>query len=447
MNVTLLKVLISVIVVSAGLYLGVTMTSDISSSDSGTMTLDFGNFDIKSTQAAGGNAVEALTSMCDEYGYLVTFDSDHNVETINGCPGIGDSREWGLYTWGDSGWEKYSGDPADLKLNSTSIVSWALCEEGGTPTPATDASGYNYYNLGEIKTIVCLAPSCTETVCALGGEDMIIGTDYYSNYPSSVYYKRTVLHTIADTGTYTTPNYEIIVKLNPDLVIGIASQNSHTKTIEKLRTVGINGVVTYDGEDLQSVYNNTYMVGIAMGLTDEATKLTQRLEEQVEQTYSAVSGISDRPSVMTALSIDKSPYVAGNYTYLNDIYGKSGSTNAFSSMNGWRQATSEKIVEYSPERIIIMSEVEVTESDYETVINNLPTEWKSTAAYASGDIYIIWGSANDMLSRPSTRLAQVTELLGRMFHEDAFLDVIHIPKIVGDNYTDYLIYSKELAIE
>ncbi len=444
MKLSAIKVVLSAILVSLGLFFGVSLTVDHSSTGDSTLTLDFGNYEIKSTNSADGNAIEALNNMCEKYGYSITYDENHNVKTIDGQPNIGDSRTWGLYTLNGSSWQKYNDDPTTLRLTASSMTSWALCESDETPVPIVDASGHTYYGFGEVKTIVCLAPSCTETVCALGGEDLIVGTDFYSNYPSSVQYKRTVLHTITDTGTYTTPSYEIIVKLNPDLVIGIASQNSHVKTIEKLREVGINGLVTYDGEDLQSVYNNTYMVGVAMGIAEEATKLTQRLKEEVEQTYSATSGISDRPSIMTALSINKSPYVAGNNTYINDIYTKSGATNAFSDINGWRQASSEKIVEYSPELIIVMSEEEVSESEYEEIINTLPEEWKTTKAYTNGDIYIMWGSANDMLSRPSTRLAQVSELLGRLLHEDAFLEKITIPKIVGNNYTDYLTYSKEL---
>ena len=446
MKVTLLKIVFSVFLVVSGVFLGITLTKDTSDTGQGTITLDFGNYDIKSSSAQGGNAAEALNAICDQYDFMITFDGEHNVKTINGYPGVGDSREWGLYTLNGTGWTKYSGAPTDLKITSTSVVSWALCEDGQSPSPAVDASGYSFYGFEKANTIVCLAPSCTETVCALGYEDLIIGTDFYSNYPSSVQYKRTVLHTITDTGTYTTPNYEIIVKLKPDLVIGIASQSSHTKTIEKLRAVGINGIVVFDGEDLESVYNNTYMTGIAMGLSTEAIQLTQRLKEEVEQTYSTTSGLSpsDRPSIMTALSINKSPYVAGNYTYLNDIYSKAGATNSFSDMNGWRQATPEKIPDYNPECIIIMSEVEVLESEYDDIIANLPSEWKSTDAFTNGEIYIVWGSANDMLSRPSTRLAQVTELLARVLHEDLFVDVIHVPKVVGDDYMDYLTYSKEL---
>ena len=442
---TVLKVLVSVILVASGAFLGIALTKDTTDNGTGTLTLDFGDYNIKSSTSVSGNAVEALTALCTQNGYPVTFDDSQNVKSINGLPGVGDKRTWGLYTLNSANaWEKYNDAPATLKLNESSKISWALCESGKTPTTVVDASGYSFYGLGVAQRIVCLAPSCTETVCALGYEDRIIGTDYYSNYPASVLYKRTVLHTIAETGTYTTPNYEVIVKLNPDLVIGIASQNSHTKTIEKLRSVGINGVVVYDGEDLQSVYDNTYMTGIAMGLGDEASALTQKLKEQVDQTYSAVSGLSSRPSVMTALSANKSPYVAGNNTYLNDVYRKAGALNAFSDLNGWRQASPEKIVEYDPQRIIIMSEEEVTQEDYDYLVANLPSEWKATSAYHDGEIYVIWGSANDMLSRPSTRLAQVTELLGRMFHEEAFLEVIHVPKIVGNEYLNYLTYSKEL---
>ena len=82
--------------------------------------------------------------------------------------------------------------------------------------------------------------------------------------------------------------------------------------------------------------------------------------------------------------------------------------------------------------------------NYDFIMANLPEEWKSTDAYKDGKIYMVCGSAADLMQRPSTRLAQATELVGRIFHEDSFPDKITIPKFFGNEYTNYLTYSKTL---
>lgn len=441
-----LKVILSLIVVLSGTFIGVSLTNDSSASSSGTFTVDFGNYTLESDSSSeNSNAYEALISLCNTYSFDLVFSTDGAVEKINGQPSSGDSRTWGLYTQNSKAvWQKYEGNASSLKISSYAGVSWGLCKDGETPTTVVDASGYSFYGYGTAKRIVCLAPSCTETVCALGGEELIVGTDRYSNYPASVEQKREA-KLIAEVGSYTSPSYEAIVQLDPDLVIGISSQYSHVKVINKLREVGINCVVTGGGEDLKTVYDNTYMVGIAMGLTSEAVTITQSLKEQVEQTYSIVAASTSTPSVMTSLSADKAPWVAGQNTYVSDIYSKSGARNAFGqSVDGWRQINAEMIVDNNPQYIIIISEGSATAENYQTMLDSLSKEWQSSDAYKNGNIYMFCDSAADMLQRPSTRLAQLTEIIGRICHESSFSDSIEIPKYIGDNYTDYITYSKEL---
>ena len=446
MKVTQLKLLVSIVLITIGLSLGIYYVQVPQPSDDGVMTLDFGNYDVQTAPVNDNvNANEALMEMCGKLSYEVVLDGDGNVKQINGKPEAGDSRTWGVYTLNSSyKWERYDGDSASLTVKSGSRVSWALCGSGETPTPCLDSTGKSFYGWDPAKRIVCLAPSCTETVCALGGEDLIVGVDMYSNFPTSIIQKKEA-GLIAEVGSYTTPNFETIVELEPDLVIGISSQYFHTKTIEKLREIGINGIVVSDGEDLQSVYDNTYMTGIAMGFDDAAKSVTLKLKEQVEQTYAITSSSPGRPVVMTALSYDKSPWVAGTDTYISDCYSKSGAYNVFQGrVEGWKMISAEEIVKYDPTLIIVISGLEATQSNYDMMMSNLPEEWKSTSAYDSGKIYLVSGMSEDLFSRPSTRLAQLTELLGRMFHEDAFSEKISVPMYFGDNYTDFITYSKEL---
>ncbi len=446
MKVTQLKLLVSVVFVAAGLALGVYFVQSPDSDGEGVMTLDFGDYEVETMTVDDEiNANEALVSMCGELGYDIVFDGDGNVQTINGYPKAGDSRTWGVYTLNSSySWVKYTEDSSTLTVNSGDRISWALCSSSGKPTPCVDMTGTSFYGYGTAKRIVCLAPSCTETVCALGGEEAIVGVDLYSNYPTSIIQKENA-GLITVVGTYTTPSFETIVELEPDLVIGISSQFMHVKTVEQLREVGINGIVVSDGEDLQSVYDNTYMTGIAMGYDDAAKSITLKLKEQVEQTHAIINATSGRPTVMTALSSEKSPWVAGTNTYVSDCYSKAGAKNAFEgSVDGWKQISAEEVIKINPDIIIVISQAKATESNYESMLANLSAEWKATTAYKNGDIYMVSGMSEDLYSRPSTRLAQLTEILGRMFHEDAFPSVIEVPMYYSDNYTDYLTYSKEL---
>jgi iron complex transport system substrate-binding protein len=62
------------------------------------------------------------------------------------------------------------------------------------------------------QRIVSLLPSLTESLCALGGCERLVGVDRYSNWPAHV-------KTLPVVGGGLDPNIESIVALKPDLVL------------------------------------------------------------------------------------------------------------------------------------------------------------------------------------------------------------------------------------
>ena len=80
------------------------------------------------------------------------------------------------------------------------------------------------------------------------------------------------------------------------------------------------------------------------------------------------------------------------------------------------------------------------------MMSSLSAEWRNTNAFENGNIYLLAGGATDLASRPSTRIAQFTELMCRILQPNVFID-IDVPYYIGDNYRDYLYYTKELGFD
>ena len=172
-------------------------------------------------------------------------------------------------------------DPANVKLGKKDIVSWARAADASEVMPGTDQSGFSYYSYadngyslrtGEKLRVVSLAPSVTETICAVGGLDFIVGTDLYSNYPATVTQAKSE-GKIKNVGGYSDPNYEWIVKLAPDVVFCEGGTGEHVAMADKLRKSGIDCVVTYDVIDVETLYDNIWMVASAMGLSGNANSV------------------------------------------------------------------------------------------------------------------------------------------------------------------------------
>ena len=446
-----IKVAISIVLVVLSALLAVAMVPSTSSASTNGIIIDFGDRDIAYVSVdvnSYSDAMSALEYACSYSGFELVVETS-SVISIDSLPSSGSVATWALYvtTVGSTEWTKITGDPADIQVDGYSAVAWGLCLDGELPTTAVDATGYCYYSYGQATRVVSLAPSCTETICADGGLNLIVGTDQYSNYPSAVV-EGQENGTIAIVGGYTNPSYELIIEANPDLVICLANQSGHLTMADKLRAVGINVVVMYGGESIDTILDNTYIVGESMGYNLKTQTTVNELESGLQDINDVLSNYFqiEYPSVMVSLSASKSPWVAGSDTYISDILSYVYCTNSYSGESGWAMVNSETVVQYNPEYIIIVSsDYSDTEESYQAMLDSLSAEWKSTDAYKNGNIYLLTESATDLASRPSVRVAQLTELVARIMHPDAFDDDIVVPYYIGDDYVDYLTYTKDLG--
>lgn len=92
----------------------------------------------------------------------------------------------------------------------------------------TDARGAQVQLATPPQRIVSLLPSLTESLCALGGCERLVGVDRYSNWPAHV-------KTLPVVGGGLDPNIESIVALKPDLVlVSMAS-----RAIARMKALGL----------------------------------------------------------------------------------------------------------------------------------------------------------------------------------------------------------------
>jgi len=417
------------------------------------LVLDFGYWDTQWVEMdfpEGMNGKDVIEKACIMLGYdAPVWINENELYSVNDQVNLVGVK-WGFYVQDGGQWV-----PCDVTqdISKYHLVSWSRTSGPSAMIPGSDQSGFEYYSYardgismktGEPLRIVCLAPSVTETLCAVGGLEYIVGTDLYSNYPEEVV-DRQKDGTITITGGYTDPNYEWIVQLNPDIVFCEGGTGQHVTMADKLRKSNIDCVILYDATDISKMYNNIWIAASSLGLEGTASAVIQDLRSIIND----VSGIAGDTNKRTfaALSADPSPWTAGAYTFMSDIISSAGGKNVFESQSSaWFMVSKEQIYAKQPRVIIIISSNIVdTEEKYQGVLDSLDPMWKSTPAYKDGNVYVFSGTAGDILSRPGPRLAQAAELVCKILNPEAFaaldpLDVI--PKYFDDTYTDYLTYQK-----
>lgn len=450
MNATKSKVIATVLILSIGVLLPFAFytTDEDSASYAPGIAIDFDEMDVDWVHMdlhQFGSGWRALENACWIRSYSLTLDPEGNIDEINGVAS-GPERSWGYWgvPAGTTVWERIgsNSDPKDYV-----VTAWAYRAQGETPTVAVDALGQCIYGHSKANSIVSLSASATEILGSLEAIPSVVGVDEYSDYPQSVMEGR-MEGSISVVGDYKGPSFELILSCKPDLVIGDDSNGSQADVCRKLISNGTNTILLYKGENLDTILRNIYIVGVVSGRAETAETVLTDISMAIETLLDIIgtSPHSTYEGALVTLTPDKSPYASGTNTYISDMLYEVGGFNVMDDMEGWNRITSEMIANANPSKIIIIISVYDGKTyDYDDVLASMEPEWKSTDAFKKGEIYIVQDGAANILQRCSPRVAQLMEILSLILQPDAFGS--HIPKVIGDDYQNSLVYTKDLGYD
>ena len=445
-----IKVCITVGLLVLGALLGAIMgatTNEASQAHTEGLIIDFAEYVVVWYEAdyrVTDDPVELLKKACEENGFTYTFDDQGKLTEVDGV-GNTDSFRWDLWYVVKETTEWVRSDTYGIKASDYAAVTWAFRQDGSVPTVGVDATGVCFYGYERPMRLVSLSPVSTETLCALGAADIIVGVDYYSNYPNKIAEEK-ANGMIAVVGTYTDPSFEIVMKQSPDMIIADGSQYNQVQMANTVRSSGMNAVVIYEGQDIKTIYDNTYLVGKATNYDIASQSIIDTDTQAMKDISSMIGPVLEQKSVMVALSTDISPYVAGSRTYVANIMADIEADNAFSSFTGWCHVNTGYIARYDPDVIIVVTDsYDATQAEWDIMYANLGDTWKSTTAYANKDIYLLCGKTTDLASRSAPRFVQLAELMAYMIYPD--LTGTSVPKYIGDNYKDYLTITHDMGYD
>ena len=253
------------------------------------------------------------------------------------------------------------------------------------------------------QRIISIAPSTTEILFAIGLGDKVIGVDEYSDYPEEAKDKEKI-------GTYLAPNIELIVSLNPDLIL--ASDLTLKDSVTILEERGLT-VVAFVPKNVPEIIQNIRLTGHITNNTIEANNLADDLEERINAITSKTSNSTlHRPMIY----IEYYPYwTFGPGSFGNDLISMAGGTNiAATTSAAYVEITNEFVVASNPE-IIVFTASSMASTSVEDMTSR--TGWKDIDAIKYNRIYTI---DDDIVVRPGPRIVDALEQLAELFHPDLF---------------------------
>ena len=193
------------------------------------------------------------------------------------------------------------------------------------------------------ERIISMAPSITETLYELEVDDRLVGVTNYCNYPVNASSKTSI-------GGFSTPNMEIIVSLNPDLIIAAAW---NAESVALLENMGL-AIVIILAETLDEIINN---IGVIGNLTDAETKgveIMTALTTDMEDITDKTSTINENITVDCYFEIWETPMVAGGSSFIDDMITKAGAINIFGDLSlEWPTVQHEWVIGSDPDAIFI----------------------------------------------------------------------------------------------
>jgi iron complex transport system substrate-binding protein len=274
-----------------------------------------------------------------------------------------------------------------MVLGLLGLLLSACASFGASANPAvqvTDEQGTTIRFARVPQRIVSLLPSLTETVCALGQCQRLVGIDRYSNYPKSVSH-------LPKVGGGLDPNIEAIVGLKPDLVLVAGS----TRAADRLRNLGLT-VMALEPKTHSDLQRAIRVLGQVLDVQD-VDKVWRDIDDGVNAAARSVP--TNARGLRVYFEVNPMPYAAGESSFIGETLARLGVKNIVpASMGPFPKLNPEYIVRADPDVIMVGDQDDVG-------IGNRPA-WSSMRALKQNHVCVFTAEQSDTLVRPGPRLAQ-----------------------------------------
>jgi iron complex transport system substrate-binding protein len=249
---------------------------------------------------------------------------------------------------------------------------------------------------GSYSRIISCAPSITETLFSLSLGDRVVGVSDFCKFPQEV-------AKIPKIGGYTNPHYEMIIRLNPDLVILL---QEHIQMLEFLKKNKIEYLLI-DNYNLSSILESFLKIGKKCGKVEKTEHLVQTIQSEMN-----VDSIGEAIPPHVFLCVDREnqgngkiyrAYAAGNLTFYHDLIKRAGMNNSIiDSKIAYPQVSDEGIIMMQPDIIIDIA------MNYKRItLNKIENDWHSLPMVPAVKNNMIFCLTGDYLTIPGPRILKI----------------------------------------
>jgi iron complex transport system substrate-binding protein len=230
--------------------------------------------------------------------------------------------------------------------------------------------------------IVSLVPSLTEDLFAIGAGPQVVGVSQFTDYPPAA-------AALPQVATFASIDAERIVRLHPDVVVGI---NAQSRLIGDLRRLDIRTTLMND-DGYDDIFKDLAILGRISGHASEASKLAGRLRARTSALVRTVPRDA-RPRCFVVLG--SAPiFTVGDRSFIARLIALAGGRNAATGLrDAYARYSAEALLALQPDVILADKAVGL-----ENVLDRPP--WNGLRAVKAGRVYFF--DDPDIIERPGPR--------------------------------------------
>lgn len=243
------------------------------------------------------------------------------------------------------------------------------------------------------QRIVSLLPSLTETVCALGQCQKLVGVDRYSNWPERV-------AKLPRMGGGIDPNIERVVAAQPDLVLMATSAQG----AQRLQSLGLT-VLALEPRSHADVQRVMRIVAQAIDVPmQESDRVWRSIEAAVNAAVQSIPAQAKGQRVY--FEVSSAPYGASESSFIGETLQRLGANNILpASLGPFPKINPEFVVRAQPDLIM------VGDSNFADMTTR--PGWQNLRAMQAQRVCHFKPEESDVLVRAGPRMAEAARLMAK----------------------------------
>ena len=261
----------------------------------------------------------------------------------------------------------------------------------------TDEAGRSVAVPDHPHRIICLVPSITDAVFALGAADDVVAVSDFVKYPAEATKKPSV-------GSISNPSMETILSLHPDLILGMPHLNQQS-VLDQIQHLGI-PLYLVDPHGIAGILHSVVSLGQAAGREMQAAALVKHLQQRIDAVRISVK---NKPVVNVYMPVSYDPVISiGKGSFITEIIEAAGGRSITSDINQeWPHISMEAVIARAPDALLMMRGGKITID----ALKDRPG-WNMLPAVKAQRIYFV----DKRINFPSPVAIDALEDLARQLH-------------------------------